>query len=195
MTCWLYIDNNMDDIRVIYWDTPDHYQRKLIRKGKILTTIQGIIYHKNYKEIIKQLEIGTQVILIPEPDNPYDSNAIAVYWENERIGYVAKKDIPAIMPCVSDEGTIAFIDKIDEKFIGIYVRPTFAYLGEREKNNLPELIFAVYSDLDLDPDAVYNEHDFKNWYKYEEPIQEQVSIQSRSIDSQLDRMKDFLFNK
>ena len=195
MICWLFIDNTMADIRVVYWDTPDHYQRKLVRNGKILTTIQGIIYHKNYKEIITRLEIGTQVILKPEPDNPYDCNAIAVYWENDRIGYVAKKDIPAIMPCVSDDGTIAVIDKIADNFIGIYVHPTFTFLGKRNNKGLPELTFAVYTDLDEDPDAVYNEKEFKDWYKYKMPEQFIKSSETESLNTQLDRMKEFLLDK
>jgi len=187
----------MTDIRVIYRDSIGSRERKLVRDGKILTTIQGIIYHKNYEVIMKRLEVETQVILKPEPDNPYDCNAIAVYLDNERIGYVAKKDIPAIMPCISDEGTIAVVDKIAEKFIGIYVRPTFAYLGKRKNYNLPELTFAVYTngvDDDEFPD-IYSEKEFKSWYKYNESEELINSVEPICSNTQLDKMKVFLLNR
>jgi hypothetical protein len=35
---------------------------------------------------------GLRVVLVPEPDNPYDSNAISVRWAGRTIGYLSRDD-------------------------------------------------------------------------------------------------------
>ncbi|MGY3566146.1 HIRAN domain-containing protein [Sinomonas sp. RB5] len=35
---------------------------------------------------------GLRVVLVPEPDNPYDSNAISVRWAGRTIGYLSRED-------------------------------------------------------------------------------------------------------
>jgi hypothetical protein len=41
-------------------------------------------------EVVKQLEVGTELILRGEPENPYDSEAVAIYHGDIKIGYVPK---------------------------------------------------------------------------------------------------------
>ena len=38
------------------------------------------------------LDLGVPLKLVKEPDNEFDSDAIAVYAEGEKIGYVANKE-------------------------------------------------------------------------------------------------------
>ncbi|MDE6500715.1 MAG: HIRAN domain-containing protein [Ruminococcus sp.] len=61
--------------------------------------INGIPLNYNYKHEklcqirgqepdISKLKVGQEVSLLPEPQNQYDKNAIAVYHENDKIGYL-----------------------------------------------------------------------------------------------------------
>jgi len=51
--------------------------------------IAGFIYY-NGLNVIKKLELGTPVTLKAEPDNPYDPEAVAVYFEETKLGYIPK---------------------------------------------------------------------------------------------------------
>lgn len=46
------------------------------------------------------VRINDELQLTPEPDNPYDPNAIAVYKGNVLIGYVPRRENKAIYPYV-----------------------------------------------------------------------------------------------
>ena len=54
--------------------------------------------------IMKDIHAGSLLLLTPEPDNSYDKNAIAVYNEERKIGYVKATDTESIRPSVYDEG-------------------------------------------------------------------------------------------
>lgn len=51
--------------------------------------IAGFAYYDGL-EVIKDLNLGNYVTLMPEVDNPYDSNAVAIYYQNNKIGYIPK---------------------------------------------------------------------------------------------------------
>jgi len=53
-------------------------------------------------EIIKTLERGDELTLIAEPENEYDENAIAIYYEDVKLGYVPKA-VNAEMRLYSDD--------------------------------------------------------------------------------------------
>ena len=46
------------------------------------------------KDAIEKLQIGVYFDLIREPQNPYDADAIMLVLDNQKIGYVAKEDLP-----------------------------------------------------------------------------------------------------
>lgn len=46
--------------------------------------------------MIDGLEEGDRLCLVAEPDNPHDPNAVAVYWEGFKLGYVPKRDNVAV---------------------------------------------------------------------------------------------------
>lgn len=61
------------------------------------TTIVGARFASGTaKHIIRSLSIGDIIELVHEPENKFDSNAVAAYALNERIGYVARGDAPQI---------------------------------------------------------------------------------------------------
>ncbi len=49
--------------------------------------LAGFAYYDGL-EIIDKLQIGTKVSLTLETDNPHDPDAIAIYYENTKLGYV-----------------------------------------------------------------------------------------------------------
>jgi hypothetical protein len=49
--------------------------------------IVGFTYYDGL-DVIKELTLGTQVKLKSEPENPYDHNAVAIYYGDTKLGYV-----------------------------------------------------------------------------------------------------------
>lgn len=55
--------------------------------------------HHDGALVFDQLKVGARVELVPEFDNPYDPNAIALYFQDTMIGYVpaAKNSMLALL--------------------------------------------------------------------------------------------------
>lgn len=49
--------------------------------------IAGFAYYDGL-DVIDQLILGQAVTLIVEPDNPHDPEAVAIYYEDKKLGYV-----------------------------------------------------------------------------------------------------------
>ena len=76
-------------------------------------TITGIRFqmgvHLNFDEateaaeqFLAGLKKGQQVILVAEPENPVDQNAIAAYIDYERIGYIDKEETDELHPLLDE---------------------------------------------------------------------------------------------
>lgn len=50
--------------------------------------------------VILQLTVGTYFQLVAEPDNPHDKDAVALFYQGSKIGYVAKKDVLPFVTCL-----------------------------------------------------------------------------------------------
>lgn len=48
------------------------------------------------RQYVASLQKGTPVVLVAEPENPMDANAIAVYIDYERMGYIDKEETPMV---------------------------------------------------------------------------------------------------
>ena len=88
-----------------------------------LFTITG---RKFYKKNIK-LTPGMALKLVKEPDNDYDKDAIAVYAENEKIGYVANNDYTRYK---STSSASELQDKIQNTAQGSYLLSFYSFDGE-----------------------------------------------------------------
>ena len=55
--------------------------------------IAGFAHHEGLS-VIENLTLGTQVSLRCEPGNPYDAQAVAIYFGETKIGYVPRDDNP-----------------------------------------------------------------------------------------------------
>ncbi|MCL2137674.1 MAG: HIRAN domain-containing protein [Coriobacteriia bacterium] len=51
--------------------------------------IAGFTYYDGIS-VFDDLSIGTSVALRAEPDNPYDPNAVAVFYGNSKLGYIPR---------------------------------------------------------------------------------------------------------
>ena len=49
--------------------------------------IAGFTYYDGL-DVINNLRLGTVVTLQAEPENPYDPNAVAIYFEGTKLGYI-----------------------------------------------------------------------------------------------------------
>lgn len=59
----------------------------------IITTLVGANFRPaEARDLVKELEIGDTVELRGDFDNPYDSNAVAVYIDDQHCGFIAAKD-------------------------------------------------------------------------------------------------------
>jgi len=47
-------------------------------------------------EVWGQLRVGDRLELVREAHNPHDGNAVAVAWRGRKLGYVPKRDNPAL---------------------------------------------------------------------------------------------------
>ena len=74
--------------------------------------IVGIRYHLRPGTYIKS---GDTVGLIPEPDNEYDSNAIAVYLDEQKIGYIKASEAVSLAEHLNNENITvhSYIHSID----------------------------------------------------------------------------------
>ena len=52
--------------------------------------IAGFQYHEG-ADVIGKLKIGTKLDLVPEFDNPYDPNAVAIKYKGAHLGYVPRE--------------------------------------------------------------------------------------------------------
>ena len=75
--------------------SPLNEKDQYIRKRMI---IAGSYYAD--QSTVEQLVVGTYFQLIAESDNPHDKDAVALYYQGGKIGYVAKKDVLPFVTCL-----------------------------------------------------------------------------------------------
>jgi len=57
--------------------------------------VAGFPYHEGPR-LIDQLTVGDPLRLVREPDNPRDPGAVAIFRQDDRIGYVPRERNPEI---------------------------------------------------------------------------------------------------
>jgi hypothetical protein len=56
------------------------------------------------EQFVADLKAGTPVLLVRQPDNPKDANAIAIYVEGKRIGYVPRNQNKVLAQFIDQQG-------------------------------------------------------------------------------------------
>ena len=110
---------------ISYIDGQDKRQSRTIKNANMNSFIAGIKYRDNYEEMLSKLSEGMKVQLRKDPDNPYDRDAIAVYNGNDHLGYIPKRDIPAIVLNMEDDSLAAEIEYVDEENVDLVIPVTF----------------------------------------------------------------------
>jgi hypothetical protein len=67
-------------------------------------SIVGEKFHPGAAELLKTMTGGEELLLVREPDNKYDKNAIAVYFGGRKIGYIPKANNITLSKFIDDNG-------------------------------------------------------------------------------------------
>ena len=84
---------------------------------EMLTEIAG--YRHYAQRLSQQPQVGVDLVLMPEPDNPYDPKAIAIKSNGETIGYVNRLQTGAFHKYLAH----GFVDATIERLNGAVDRP------------------------------------------------------------------------
>ena len=106
--------------------------------------IAGVKFHSGAAEIIRKLEVGEDLELVPEPDNKYDPNAIKIEYGGTLIGYVPKKLSAEISALMEIEETECLVQDLNPN------GPTWEMCQVVVRPVVPEEFEGL--DLDADPD-------------------------------------------
>ena len=49
----------------------------------------GFTYYEGV-EVFEKLKVGTKLKLVPEPENPYDAKAVALYFDTKKLGFIPR---------------------------------------------------------------------------------------------------------
>ena len=74
----------------------------------LTVTMVGATFHPaEAKEIVRGLSIGDEVQLRADPDNEYDSTAVACYYDDVHIGFIPKDSNSALFAVLMDGAQIS----------------------------------------------------------------------------------------
>lgn len=73
--------------------------------------IVGESFHEDYIRALRRRyrDRDFEIVLVPEPDNPYDRNAVAVHVDGAPVGHLSRKMAPAWQPMVAAANAEGFI--------------------------------------------------------------------------------------
>ena len=130
-----------DTYQISYIDGQGKRQEKTIKNANFFSFVTGIKYRENWEELVAKLTNGMKIRLKSDPENDFDINAIAVYNGEEHLGYVPKKDIPAVRWCMDGEVLDVEIEYVDEDYVSLIIPATFQKLAECNENELKGVMF------------------------------------------------------
>lgn len=112
----LYLDGEI-------WLEDDSY-RDILTQEQFYTKVVGVTYEDRQK-LIREITVGESVELRREPHNPYDRNAIAVYFQKQMIGYLkaplARNLAPALDQGSKYEAVVTQITGRDQDCLGVNI--------------------------------------------------------------------------
>lgn len=79
--------------------------------------LRGTSSMENANEICEETAVGERIVFCPEPDNPFDSNAVAVKKENGvLLGYIPRTEAPFVcMLLKSNQKIFGKVSKVNTK--------------------------------------------------------------------------------
>ena len=74
------------------------------------------VQHHQYKLVLNDMEEGQQLMLVPEPSNKFDPNAVRIVYNKVMIGYVPKKFSAEIASMIDiGEDYVCNIEKLNKQ--------------------------------------------------------------------------------
>lgn len=67
--------------------------------------IAGFRYYLG-QQLVHRLRVGDELTLVAEPDNPYDANAVEIYWGDAKLGYVPRNENATISRLLPQEAPL-----------------------------------------------------------------------------------------
>lgn len=108
--------------------------------GVLISKVSGVTFD-NRQSIIERCKINMPCRIVPEPDNPHDSNALAVHVATapgvvEHVGYIPRELAAKVAPYLEGEALMVKINDIT----GGFIKPNGdrASLGLEIRIELPE---------------------------------------------------------
>jgi len=68
---------------------------EFLRRLNALSPLAGF-RHTNAAGFWRDMKVGDRLDLVREPENPYDAGAIRVEWRGRKLGYVPRRENPAV---------------------------------------------------------------------------------------------------
>ena len=69
---------------------------------EFFSKVLGSSFAKMSEDVFSILEPEDELVLVPEPDNKFDKNAIMIYFGEFHIGYIAKETAAKLIKDVED---------------------------------------------------------------------------------------------
>ena len=74
------------------------------------------VQHHQWRSVIDEMEEGQQLMLVPEPSNKFDPNAVRIVYNKVMIGYVPKKFSAEIASMIDiGEDYVCTIEKLNKQ--------------------------------------------------------------------------------
>lgn len=144
--------------------------------------VVGFRFYKGM-EVLPQMKEGDLLHLVSEPDNAFDACAIALYWNEQKIGYVPKAENQMLSKLLDADaldlmGEIAYLNKEVKPWENLHVAIYFlkAWEGElpAQASCLTELKSPIYQTIKQKDNLITRnqrsadeeEESESDWYKY-----------------------------
>lgn len=104
----------------------------MLESQKYPSKIVGSSFIGGAQEIMSQLQAGDTIDLEDEPNNPYDSNAIACYYKGRKLGYIPKEQTSFFKDFYSRKAKVfKVVGELKQDFnVGCIIRVQIDKIGE-----------------------------------------------------------------
>jgi hypothetical protein len=92
------------------------------------------------KQYVASLQKGTPVVLVAEPENPMDANAIAVYIDYERMGYIDKEETHVVRTLLDENQQCDALVERNDGHITLFVTIPGAAEKAHVMNSRPRIL-------------------------------------------------------
>jgi len=126
----------------------------------IFTKIVGVTFD-NRQEVCKLLFPGAHLLLVREPDNIHDKNAVGVFFDGSQCGYISKQLSPKIAELLDNgaklEVIVVELTGGDGQTIGVNIRINMLEISVNRE--IPDKLYSNNVDDLIEEDGLYDDED------------------------------------